>query len=332
MPSPSELNRNRFLENFSVAAFQTGDNGDGAEGFVARQVFPILPVDEDAGKYHEVNMDDMMRDEANERAPGTRVPHADFKVTDASYITKQYTVGQKLPEETDRKSYPALPVLEAATKVANERALISQEVRFKGAAFNTGIWTRNIAGAATTVADTSYVYWNRTGSKPIDDVSNERLIMKPAGFREPNTVVLGAIAAERVLLNEQIINRLNNGQTPGGPAEASLADLAKLWKVKRVIVAKAVYNSAKEKATPSKNYILDPKSAWVGYVAPKMSKFTTTAGTTITYRGLSGNDEGIRVYRRWSDDYRSWLIEVFHDDCFKVVDADLGVFLPGIVE
>ena len=70
MPSPSELNRNRYLENFSTAAFSSGDNGDGASGFLSRALFGVLPVDDDAGKYHEINMDDVMRDEMRERAPG----------------------------------------------------------------------------------------------------------------------------------------------------------------------------------------------------------------------------------------------------------------------
>lgn len=332
MPSPSELNRNRYLENFSTAAFSSGDNGDGASGFLARTLPSLLPVEDDAGKYHEIDMDDVMRDEMKERSPGSKIETVDWKVGDASYITKQYAIGQKLPEEYNVKSYGALDVEEAANAIANERAMVSMEVRFKSAFWGTGKGWRDLGGATSTVADTSYIYWNRSTGKPIDNIGAERLRMKRYGWRRANTLALGAEAAEALLTTDQIIGRLNNGQTPGGPAEASLADLAKLFKVQRVLVADAVYNSAKQGATASKNFVLDSKSAWLGYIAPRMTKYTLTAFATITWRKLAGNDQGVRVYRRWSDEYRSWIVEVIHDDVQKQVSAALGTFFDNIVE
>lgn len=332
MPSPSELNRNRYLENFSTAAFSTGDNGDGATGFLARVLPSLLPVEDDAGKYHEIDMDDVMRDEMKERAPGSKIDTVDWKLDDASYMTKQYAFGQKLPEEYTAKSYPALNVEEAANAIANERAMISMEVRFKDAFWGTSKGWRDLGGATTTVADTSYIYWNRSTAKPIDDISAESVAMKVRGWRRPNTLALGAEAAAKLLTTDQVIGRLNNGQTPGGPAEASLADLAKMFKVQRVLVGDAVYNSAKQGATASKRFILDSKSAWLGYIAPRMTKYTLTAFTTITWRKLAGNDQGVRVYRRWDDSVRSWIIEVFHDDVQKQVSSALGTFFDNIVE
>lgn len=332
MPSPSELNRNRYLENFSTAAFSSGDNGDGASGFLARVLPSLLPVEDDAGKYHEIDMDDVMRDEMKERAPGSKIDTVDWKVGDASYMTKQYAIGQKLPEEYNVKSYGALDVEEAANAIANERAMVSMEVRFANAFWGTGKGWRDLAGGATTVADTSYIYWNRSTAKPIDDISAESVRMKRVGWRRPNTLALGAEAAAKLLTADQVIGRLNNGQTPGGPAEASLADLAKMFKVQRVLVGDAVYNSAKQGATASKAFVLGSKSAWLGYVAPRMTKYTLTACTTITWRKLAGNDQGVRVYRRWSDDYRSHIIEVIHDDVQKQVSGALGTFFDNIVE
>lgn len=331
MPSPSELNRNRFLENFSVGAFSIGAT-EGAGGFLARALMPVLPVEEDAGKFHELNMDDIMRDEMAERQPGDPIPSSDFKITEGTYLTKQYAYGQKLPEEVAAKSYGALDVEEAMLAIANERALISQEKRFGAAYWTTGVWGRDMVGAATDVANTSRVYWNRTAATPVDDLADESWLMKVAGWRRPNTLALGAVTAQKLMCNAQIIGRLNNGQTPGGPAEATLMDLAKLFKVQRVIVAEATYNSAKQGATASKGAILDPKSAWLGYVAPKATKYTLTAGVTVTYRKLAGNDQGVRVYRRWSDEVRSHIVEVIHDDAQKVVCPKLGTFFSAIVE
>ena len=43
MPSPSELNRNRYLENFSTAAFSSGDNG--GSGSPPSHAVAVSPTD-----------------------------------------------------------------------------------------------------------------------------------------------------------------------------------------------------------------------------------------------------------------------------------------------
>lgn len=329
MPSPSSLNRNRYLENFSTAAFSIG-GVDGAQGFLARKVPSLLPVDDDVGKYYEMNNDDVMRDEFNERAPGTLIAQSDWKLGDATYAVKQYAYGQKLPEEYTHK--PDLQIEEAHTAVANERALISMEVRFRNVWWKTGVWGRDVTGIAAAPNGTQRVFWNLSSSTPVDDFVSESLMSKLAGWRRPNTLALGANVAAALLTNAQITGRLNNGQTPGGPAAATMADLAKLFGVERVFVADAIYNAAKEGANVNRGFILDPKSAWLGYVAPRMTKYTLTAGATITWRGNAGNDQGVRVFRRWDDSVRSWIIEVIHDDVQKIMAPTLGTFFSAIVQ
>ena len=61
-------------------------------------------------------------------------------------------------------------------------------------------------------------------------------------------------------------------------------------------------------------------------------KFTATAGATFTWKGIAGNDQGVRMFRRWDADRRRWLIEMLHDDVYKIISANTGAFLSGIVE
>jgi hypothetical protein len=325
MPQPSDLNRNRFLEGMSVAAFQSPG------GFLARLLFPVVPSQDETGKYYEFDMDSIARDDFKVRAPGTPIELGTYKVTQRTFGCKQYAYGEKIPEELRAAAGPAADADMAATKVVAEKALISQEVRFGAVYWKTGVWGRDIAGAGAD-SPTEYVYWNNSAAKPIENVNAESLTMLKKGKRKPNTFALGADVANYLLNHGTIVGRLNNGQTPGGPAEASLADLAKLFKVSRVLVAEGVYNSENEGGTASNSFILNSKSAWLGYVEPSPSVMTPTAGATFTWQGVAGNREGIRVFKRFDPAVRSDIVEMIHNDEFAIVASSLGTFFSNIVQ
>lgn len=329
--TPSDLDRNRYLDRFAVGAFSSGQASEGSGGYLARQLFPVIPSEDETGKYFEINFDDVRRDTFKPRAPGDLIPTGNWRMSSSSYAMEQFAYGEGLPEEFTAKTAPTLDVESAATMVCTERALISQEVRFGAAYWKTGVWGIDMAGHATADA-THYVFWNRSAATPVDDAAALSTALKLKGNRRPNTLALGSYVRDYLINNAQIVGRLNNGQTPGGPAEASLADLAKLFKVQRVIVADGTYNSANEGATASNGFILNAKSAWLGYVDPNPTKFTATAGATFTWKGLAGNDQGVRMFRRWDADRRRWLIEMIHDDVFKIISSSTGSFLSGIVE
>jgi hypothetical protein len=218
--TPSDVYRNRLLENVSVAAFQDPTT------FVARAVFPTIGGEDEVGKYYEFNMDTISQDKMRLRAPGTEAETGTWDVTQQAYACVQYGYKEKIPEEMSASAGPAADIDKAAAASVAEVALINAEARFANQFFKTGVWNRDMAGAAAADA-THYVFWNRV-STPIDDVYAEKVLMMKAGKRKPNTLILGAEVAPKLLTNAQIVNRLNNGQTPGrrrdgvarGPREA----------------------------------------------------------------------------------------------------------------
>lgn len=328
--TPADADRNHFLDRFAVGAFSTGSAGEGSGGFLARSLFPVIPSDDETGKYFEIDLDDTRRDTFKPRAPGSEIETGNWRMSTKTFATKQYAYGEGLPEEFTAKNSPTLNVEETATMVAAERALISQEVRFGSAYWKTGVWGTDRAGAATA-SSTEFVYWNRPAATPIEDGATVNRTLKLKGGRRANTLALGADVVDYLLNHPTLIGRLNNGQT-NGMAEASLGDIAKAFKVKRVLVADGVMNSGLENGTASVDFILDRKSAWMGYVDPNPNKYTATAGVTFTWRGIAGNDQGVRMFRRWDPSRRRWVIEMLHDDDFAVVSANVGCFFDGIVE
>lgn len=325
--TPSDVYRNPLLDNVSIAAFQ-----DPTE-FVAPTVFPTVPVMDESFKYYSFSMDSIAQDKAKLRAPGTEAEEGVWDVSELAGLCQQWAYKEKLPEELVKSAGAAANLEIAAAKSVAEVGLINAERRFATGYFTTGKWARDMAGAASKVANTSYIYWSTTAtSTPIDDILSEALIMKLAGKRKPNTLVLGALVKQQLVTHPQIIGRLNNGQTPGGAAQATLADLAKLFEVDRVLVSTGVYNSAKENATATNAFICDSKSALLMYVAPQPAVMTPSAGYRFAWQGIAGNAMGIRNWSYWDQPRRSTFVEIAINDAYIQTAQKLGTFLSGIIQ
>ncbi len=154
--------------------------------------------------------------------------------------------------------------------------------------------------------------------------------MKLRGKRFPNVMILGALVEPILLEHADIIGKLNNGQTPNGAAMASLQDLAKIFKVDKVITASAVYNTSLS-ATASNSFIFPSKSVWMGYVNPAPAIMQPSALYRFTDKQISGNPQGLRNWKYWDQDRRAWKIEGAVDDVYKLVAAKQGVWFDNIV-
>lgn len=318
--TPGDAYRNPVLENMSVAAFQD------ASEFIARAVFPTI-AGPTAGKYYEIDTNSIAQNKAAKRAPGTAAKEGTWDLTQKSYACEQLGYREKVTEEMIAATGAAAKADKVAQASVDEVMLLASEVAFATSFFKSGVWGRDMAGGAGSVADTSYKYWSTAGSTPIADVLFERKRMRRVGKRMPNTLVLGADVETTLLTHADIIARVNAGQTPGAGADPTLNDLAKFFKVDRVLVANASYNN-----DGSDDFVLDSKSAWLGYVNPSPSIMTPSAGYRFADEEVSGNAMGVRSWRYWNQDIRSFYVEGALDDTFKLVSANLGTFFGGIVQ
>lgn len=321
--TPSDAFRNPVLDSISVAAFQ-----DPSE-FVARAAFPTIggPT---AGQYYEINTDTIAMNKAAKRGPGTQAAEGTWDLSKKAYTCEQLGYREKVTEEMLAATGSAAQADKVATMSVAEVMLIASEIDWANRFFKTGVWSRDMVGAAGTVADTSYKYWSTAGSTPISDVLSERKRMRRIGKRFPNTLILGANVEDTLLTHADIISRVNAGQTPGAGADPTLNDLAKFFKVQRVLVATASYNSAAEGQAASNGFILNPDSAWLGFVNPTPSIMTPSAGYRFADQEVSGNSYGVRNWRFWEQAIRSWIVEGAVDDTYKAVSTNLGTFFSLI--
>jgi hypothetical protein len=323
--TPSDAYRNPVLDNISIAAFQA------PEDFVANITFPTVPVDDESFKFYVFDMDSIAQDKMRERAPGTEAEEGGWNLTSVPGLCTQFGYKEKVPEELILSAGDAANIDTAVANSITEVGLINGDRRFAKSFFSPGKWGRDVTGNAAA-GPTQYVFWNNAASTPIDDIQAEALTMKLAGKRAPNTLVLGALLKKVLVNHPQIIGRLNNGQTPGGLAQATLADLAKAFEVDRVIVGKGVLNTAKEGAPASNAFILDSKSALLCYVAPLPSRMTPSAGYRFAWRKIAGNNMGIRTWRYWDQPRRSWFVEQAVNDAYQQTAQKLGTFFSAIIQ
>jgi hypothetical protein len=327
MPTPSDAARNPLLENISVAAFQAP--GD----FIARQWFPTIPSETQTGRFYEIDTNSIGKNKAGARAPGAEADEGQWDLAQREFGTSQFGYREKIPEELIQETGAAAKADVVSQMAVDEVMLINEEVRIAAAAFKTGVWARDMAGAGSNVTDVSYIYWSTAStSKPVKNVLDERLRQKRIGKRWANTMIIGAEVEPILLEHADIIGRLNNGQTPGGAAQATLADLAKLFKVDRVLVAGAVYNTDLDPTTPNNQFILNSKSVWLGYVNPTPAVRMPSAGYRFTWAGIAGNDMGVRSWKYWDQAKRSFYVEGAVDDAFKIVSTNNGTFFDNIIE
>jgi hypothetical protein len=322
--TPGDAYRNPVLDNISTLALQ-----DPSE-FIARAVFPTIPGPT-AGQYYEIDTDSIAQNKAAKRAPGTTAAEGTWNLSKSSYVCEQLGYREKITEEMLAATGVAARADQVATGSVAEVMMIASEVTWAADFFVTGKWGRDMAGASSSVADTSYKYWSSSGSTPISDFLFERKRMRRFGKRFPNTLVLGADVESSLLTHADIIARVNAGQTPGAGADPTLNDLAKFFKVDRVLVANAAYNTAAEGKAATNEFILDSKSAWLGYVNPTPGIMSPSAGYRFADQEVSGNAMGVRNWKYWEQHKRSWYIESALDDVYKLVSTSLGTFLGGIV-
>jgi hypothetical protein len=324
---PSDVARNGVLENISIAAFQDMD------GFIARKVAPSIGVKDQAFKYLVMDNASISQNKAAARAPGTKAEEGSMNMTFAPGLTEQFGYREKLPEElvATVDGVGGADMETTSTMSVAEVLAISDEVRFANAFFKTGVWARDIVGNASAGAG-QYVFWSSSGSDPIGNILTELNTGQIASRKRANTLVLGANVLPKLLTNAQILARVLNGQRPGGAADPTQDDLSKLFKVDNVYVATAIMNTAKEGLAESNAFIIDPNSAWLGYVAPRPALNQLSAMYRFTWSGLTGNSDGLRNWKYYEQAVRSTWIEGCVDDTFKLISAKAGTFFSAIVQ
>lgn len=324
-PTPGDVHVNAPLTNISIAFLQMQEN------FVADRVFPNIPVTKQSDLYYTYDRGFFNRDEMEKRAPGTESKGSGFEVGTDPYFAPVYAFHHDIPDQRRANADSVLAPDREATELVSHKALIKREKIWVTSFFAGGLWTNDFDGVAAAPGANEVLQWNDAASTPIEDVrAGKTRVLQSTGFM-PNTLVIGHEVWDALADHPDIVDRIKYGQTAPGPAIIELGALQALFGVDRLLVMRAVENTAAE-GVANVHAFIGGKKALLCYVTPSPGIMTPTAGYTFSWTGFLGaGGQGNRIRRFRLEQLQSDRVEIDMAFDQKLVSADLGQFWDTIV-
>ena len=280
MPVTYEVHQDIPLTNLLVAYIQRAD------WFVADRAFPILEVSDKAGKYATYGQGDYLRDEMEERAPGADFAEADYHVSWSTYETKQWALAQRLADEVVAAATNPVAPERDAVAFLTQKMLIRRERDFASSFMTTSVWGTDgsVTAKFSTVAT----------SDPVGDVRTAKRTIEQAGVTEPpDTIVMGLIVEDRLIVHPDILDRIKYVENASGDAAVRQA-MAAVFGVRQILVSRGVYDSADEGQTASISPIIDDDMLIMS-APPGPGMLTAIAGKTLVWSPGGGRGVISRV-------------------------------------
>lgn len=252
------------------------------EMYVATTILPVFKVAKQSGKYYIYDKAKFRRN-STKRAAGAKANEVEYGLTTASFEAEDHALKEKTPWEIIKQADSALAPESDAAENVTEQLMIDAEVALATTMAATATITQN-----TTLSGTSQ-WSDYTNSDPITDVKTARQTVQKAIGRKPNTMIMSQEVFDTLSEHPDVIEKIKYSAL--GVATEEL--LARLFKVEKVIVAAAIYETATEGATSSMGYIWG-KHCWVGYIAPSARLRSITIGFTFQY--------GDGAVKKWDDE------------------------------
>ncbi len=357
-PTASDVHVNALLTDLSNMYSQEEST------FIARDVFPIIPVTKISDRFLTYSRADFNRNQMRKRAPSTTVAKIGYRTdNNPSYLCDVWAIGKDIDDQTRGNADSVFSLDMEANRLLTTQSLINREVAWASTFFATGIWSNTWAGgtAATTTGypttpatstSTSYtaLKWSDPNSNPITDIRTlKRLVQMTTGFR-PNRMVLSRTVFDVLLDHPDFVDRIKYGQTPGRPAQVTLDALAAIFEMEKVHVMDAIYNTAGELAgvnsgatyaAPSynagvnageSNSFIAGDHCWIGYTPPRPGLMTPGCGYTFAWTGYFGaTAAGERVSSYYEQSIHSTVVELESAYVHKLVSGDMGGFIGSII-
>lgn len=292
MPTVKDVHQDEVLSNLSVQ-YRNHD-------YIAPLAIPKVLVRKASDKYYEFNQGDWFRNEADVRAPNTTGPVGGYRLSTSNYTTIQYAMATYVADEERDNADEGLDLDRQAVEYCTDKVLMKFEKQAAGILFSASSYA---SGHSVTLSGTSQ--WNNAASDPIGDIRTAKAVISGKIGRQPNTLLLGEEVYTELQDHGAVLDRIK--YTQKGIVTPDL--LAGLFDVERVLVGRAVENTAGEGTTPSYARIWGKHAALI-YVPSQPGLRTLSFAYWFVWRGYDfvterwrksdgGNADGFRVRAQW---------------------------------
>lgn len=311
-PTQSDVHVDQILTDMSIAYIQNQSH------FIAPQVFPMVPVEKQTNKYFKYTKADWFRDTVERRADSAESVGDGYTLSTDTYSCDVWALHKDIGNQLRANFDNPLSPDRDATMFLTQRMLLRQEIQWVTEYFATTVW-----GTDVTLSGTDQ--WSDYGnSDPVDDIeAGKETILKNTGYM-PNTLVIGYQVFRKLKEHPDFVDRIKYTSSQNVTAEL----MAKRFDVDRLLVAKAIKNTANEGATASFDFT-HGKSALLMYVNPTPSLLAPSAGYTFHWSPVAGLP--YTISRFYMEPKKSDRIEIEAAWDNKVVATDCGYFLASVV-
>lgn len=308
-PRPSQVHRDRPLENISVAYKP--------EGLIASEFAQTVPVKNETDQYYVYSKDNL-------RVPETiwadrDVPNQSaWNVSTASYALQRHALRDLVTDRTRDNADAAIKPDIDTTELLTHQILLRREIELFEKINVAGNWAN-----ATSMSSTQAWSQNTTLSNPISVVDSATTAIRRNSGKGANMILLSDPVFKAAKEHLSIVDRIKftsaDSVTP--------AMLAKLFGLNKVVVSKAVENVGEEGLADS---LVDVSTDLALVVYNEMSPGLKKPSAFYTFV-KDGSNSPNRV-RRYRDEEREgeW-IEVSTWFEHKVVSSDCAYALNNLI-
>lgn len=283
-----------------------------AKEFIGSVCLPIFKTKKKESSFSAITRESITRDADTKRAPRSAYNRDGFEAKDLSYKCEEHGLEGAL-DDGEREMYASDFDAELITSQITARRLMqAQERRVAELLFNISTWT-----GADLYTDHSANPWDDIASDVIGQIRAAREKVRSNCGIDPNALICNKANIDRLLDNTGIKDSI---KYVARLTEAEILNaLADILGLKKIVVGKAIYNSAKEGQTFVSADIWNDDYAMVGVVAEDgQNLIQPSVGRTFLWVSDSPDNATVESYR--DEKHRSDIFRVRQNVDEKVID------------
>ena len=276
-PLKAQLHRDAALENISVA-FK-------AEGLIASELSPSVPVKHETDVYHVYSRESLILPETA-RADGAPANKATFVLSTATYSLEEHALRDIITDRSRNNSDKAIRLDADTTEYLTEKIMLQKENDMATLVGTAANWSQTLSLTSTLAWDQ-----NTTLSNPIIQIDTATSVIARNTGKRPNLVALDYTTFLAAKEHVSILDRTK--YTTAESITESL--LATLFGVSKILVARGIRNQGPEGLSESMTFIWTDM-AFVAWVEPSPGLKKASALYTFTQQSF-GNPFMVKRWR-----------------------------------
>ena len=265
------------------------------------KAFPVVPVDNKSDRFISYSKEDWLRDEAQERAPGTESAGGSYEVdTTPNFFCRKYALHKDIDDDTRANQDKPLDADRDGTLFVSQKMLLKRE-RIWASAYMTNVWGTNLTGVSGTPGAGEFKQWDQSGATILKNVEDWRELVASTTGYEPNVLICAPDVLATLKVSSEVKDTIK--YTQKGVVTENL--LAELFGVEKFLVPRGVVNTAakgKAGSLPAHREQEDPALLCPGkaLVCSRLRLDTSSPGRATSEPTISAPASRSSAWRMWS--------------------------------